>query len=70
MSKGLEEVTVKTLKARCCQIGIQAEMAALESTSEPRGHQNAIFAVIWSGQPVGLISDEISGELLTQKTFL
>jgi hypothetical protein len=67
MSKGLEEVTVKTLKARCCQMGIQAEMAALESTSEPRGHEVAIFAVICAGQPVGLFSDEISDELQTQK---
>jgi hypothetical protein len=46
MSKGLEEVTVKTLKARCCQMGIQAEMAALESTSEPREHK-ALFSPLF-----------------------
>jgi hypothetical protein len=70
MSKGLEEVTVKTLKARCCQMGIQAETAALESTSAPRRREVAIFAVIWAGLPVGLFSDEISDELQTQKIVL
>jgi hypothetical protein len=48
-------------------MGIQAEMAALESTSGPRGHDVAIFAVICAGHPVGLFSDEISDELQTQK---
>jgi hypothetical protein len=48
-------------------MGIQAEMAALESSNEPRGHEIAIFAVICAGQAVGLFSDEISVELQTQK---
>jgi hypothetical protein len=48
-------------------MGIQAEMAALESTSEPCGHEVVIFAVICAGQPVDLFSDEISDELQTQK---
>jgi hypothetical protein len=51
-------------------MGRQAEMAALESTSEPHGHQPVIFAVIWAGQPVGLFSNEISDELQTQKVSL
>ena len=45
-------------------------MAALESTSAPRGHEDAIFAVIWAGLLVGLFSDEISDELQTQKIVL
>jgi hypothetical protein len=51
-------------------MGIQAETAALESTSAPRGREVAIFAVIWAGLPVGLFSDEISDELQTQKIVL
>jgi hypothetical protein len=51
-------------------MGIQAETAALESTSAPRRREVAIFAVIWAGLPVGLFSDEISDELQTQKIFL
>jgi hypothetical protein len=51
-------------------MGIQAEMAELESTSEPCGHEVVIFAVICAGQPVDLFSDEISDELQTQKISL
>jgi hypothetical protein len=51
-------------------MGIQAEMAALESTSEPCEHEVVIFAVICAGQPVDLFSDEISDELQTQKISL
>ena len=51
-------------------MGKQADMAALEWTSAPRGHELAIFAVIWAGLPVDLFSDEISDELQTQKIFL
>jgi len=46
MSKGLEEVTVKTLKTRCLPTGLQAETQALDFASLPIGRQTSIFAVI------------------------